>query len=236
MINIRQCETRVKERELLSVMVRIKNLDRSEPSAHASSYVLGEKNVFFGDVINTVCLVATGGGFSSSLSSSRSPISGKDRTGSEWGENASDFNIVCWRCSPSSWLQWWPAWGGVSPPPRCWGSGQSSPPAGHSRSLAPWKCFAILKKKHDNNWKMGDLFFLAYTAGPEEVPSVLEHSVDVDDLSLPDGDEPAVSRVVVLQRSGHQDGIWAGYQSQGATLFLCCLRSATISSYTIQGQ
>lgn len=53
-------------------------------------------------------------------------------------------------------------------------------------------------------------FFLTYTASPEEVPSVLQHSIDIDKLPLSDGDEPAVSRVVVLQCTSYQDGVCAG--------------------------
>lgn len=48
---------------------------------------------------------------------------------------------------------------------------------------------------------------ITYTAGPEEVPSVLQHSINVDELVLPDGDEPAVSRVIILQGTSYQDGV-----------------------------
>lgn len=48
---------------------------------------------------------------------------------------------------------------------------------------------------------------MTYTAGPEEVPSVLQHSINVDELALSDGDEPAVSRVIILQRTSYQDGV-----------------------------
>lgn len=48
-----------------------------------------------------------------------------------------------------------------------------------------------------------------YNAGPEEVSSVPQHSIDIDELPLSDRDEPAVSRVVVLQRTCYQDGICA---------------------------
>lgn len=44
-----------------------------------------------------------------------------------------------------------------------------------------------------------------YTASPEEVPSVLKHCIHIDELPLSDGDEPAVSWVVVLQCSSYQD-------------------------------
>lgn len=54
------------------------------------------------------------------------------------------------------------------------------------------------------------IYFLTYTASPEEVPSVLQHSIDIDELPLSDGDEPAVSRVVVLQCTSYQDGVCAG--------------------------
>lgn len=50
---------------------------------------------------------------------------------------------------------------------------------------------------------------IAYAAGPEEVPSVLQHGVNIDELSLPDGDEPTVGRVVILQSSSYQDGVCA---------------------------
>lgn len=49
-----------------------------------------------------------------------------------------------------------------------------------------------------------------YTASPEEVPSVFQHSIDIDKLSLSDGDESAVSRIVVLQCSSYQDRVCAG--------------------------
>lgn len=49
-----------------------------------------------------------------------------------------------------------------------------------------------------------------YTASPEEVPSVFQHSIDVDKLSLSDVDESAVSGIVVLQRSSYQDRVCAG--------------------------
>lgn len=49
-----------------------------------------------------------------------------------------------------------------------------------------------------------------YTASPEEVPSVFQHGIDIDKLSLSDGDESAVSRIVVLQRSSYQDRVCAG--------------------------
>lgn len=68
---------------------------------------------------------------------------------------------------------------------------------------------------HDTAGEVANLSLLLsiigvlYTASPEEVPSVFKHSVDVDKLSLPDGDEPAVSRVVVLQCSSYQDGMAA---------------------------
>lgn len=48
---------------------------------------------------------------------------------------------------------------------------------------------------------------ITYTAGPEEVPSVLQHSINVDELALSDGDEPAVSRVIILQGTSDQDGV-----------------------------
>lgn len=48
---------------------------------------------------------------------------------------------------------------------------------------------------------------ITYTAGPEEVPSVLQHSINVDELALSDGDEPAVSRVIILQGTSYQDGV-----------------------------
>lgn len=56
-----------------------------------------------------------------------------------------------------------------------------------------------------NSW-----VFLTYTASPEEVPSVLQHSIDIDELPLSDGDEPAVSRVIVLQCTSYQDRVCAG--------------------------
>lgn len=67
-----------------------------------------------------------------------------------------------------------------------------------------------------------DRFFspLTYTASPEEVPSVFKHSVDVDKLSMSDGDEPAVSRVVVLQCSSYQDGICSGMWVRNTCMFL----------------
>lgn len=49
-----------------------------------------------------------------------------------------------------------------------------------------------------------------HTAGPKEVPSVLQHCIDIDQLSLSDGDEPAVSGVVVLHCTSNQNGICAG--------------------------
>lgn len=48
-----------------------------------------------------------------------------------------------------------------------------------------------------------------YTASPEEVPSVLQHCINIDKLPLSDGDEPAVSRVVILQRTSYQDRVAA---------------------------
>lgn len=53
-----------------------------------------------------------------------------------------------------------------------------------------------------------------YGASPEEVPSVFQHGVNVDELPLSDGDEPAVSRVEVLQSTSYQDGICAGIQNE----------------------
>lgn len=46
-----------------------------------------------------------------------------------------------------------------------------------------------------------------YTAGPEVAASVLQHSIDVDELALPDGDEPAVRRLVILPRATYHDGV-----------------------------
>lgn len=48
---------------------------------------------------------------------------------------------------------------------------------------------------------------ITYTAGPEEVPSVLQHSINVDELALSYGDESAVSRVIILQGTSYQDGV-----------------------------
>lgn len=48
-----------------------------------------------------------------------------------------------------------------------------------------------------------------YTASPEEIPSVFQHCINIDELPLLDGDEPAVSRVVVLQGAGYQDWMTA---------------------------
>lgn len=50
---------------------------------------------------------------------------------------------------------------------------------------------------------------ILHAASPEEIPSVFEQSVNIDNLALPDGDEPAVSWVVVLQRTSYQDRIAA---------------------------
>lgn len=46
-----------------------------------------------------------------------------------------------------------------------------------------------------------------YSAGPEEVPSALQHSINVDELALSEGDEPAVSRVIIVQGTSYQDGV-----------------------------
>lgn len=54
------------------------------------------------------------------------------------------------------------------------------------------------------------VLFYTHTAGPEEVPSVLQHCIDIDELPLSDGDEPAVSWVVILQRTSYQDRVCAG--------------------------
>lgn len=52
-----------------------------------------------------------------------------------------------------------------------------------------------------------DIFLCTHTASPEEIPSVLQHCINIDELPFLDGDEPAVSRVVVLYRTGYQDWV-----------------------------
>lgn len=48
---------------------------------------------------------------------------------------------------------------------------------------------------------------ITYTASPELVPSALQHGINIDELPLSDGDEPAVSRVIILQRTSYHDGV-----------------------------
>lgn len=48
---------------------------------------------------------------------------------------------------------------------------------------------------------------ITYSASPELVPSALQHSINIDELTLSDGDEPAVSRVIILQRTSYHDGV-----------------------------
>lgn len=48
---------------------------------------------------------------------------------------------------------------------------------------------------------------ITYTASPELAASALQHGIHVDELPLSDGDEPAVSRVVILQRTSDHDGV-----------------------------
>lgn len=48
---------------------------------------------------------------------------------------------------------------------------------------------------------------MTYAASPELAPSALQHGINIDELPLSDGDEPAVSRVIILQRTRYHDGV-----------------------------
>lgn len=61
---------------------------------------------------------------------------------------------------------------------------------------------------------------VTYTSCPEEVPSVLQHCVDIDELPLSNGDESAVSGVVVLQCTSYEDRICAGNARRGSPVVL----------------
>lgn len=37
-----------------------------------------------------------------------------------------------------------------------------------------------------------------HAASPEKVPSVFQHGININKLTLSDGDEPTISRVVVM--------------------------------------
>lgn len=54
-----------------------------------------------------------------------------------------------------------------------------------------------------------------YTASPEEIPSVLQHCIDIDELPLSDWDEPTVSGVVVLQCTSYQNWICSKKKKSG---------------------